>query len=312
MRRFIAFAAALLAGCSSPSVREEPDDPAALRSMLWSEDPLLREEAAQRLLRLGLKVEQAPPSSEAASPWVASDTDRVRANLERALEERDPQRMVWGSYHALRVGCLARDWKDVSAALDRQGFRLQEIYEPHERSKFVRFTARAAAYVNGAGDKHDLFFWIHAVLRGEPERWIVREVYVGLHATFEMAFKTLAERDRYPSGSVLAQFFELPEVKKLAVAFPILEEIELTYARIRDKDSETAPAGFHLNAGFRTAGEKGGGRGVYYTAESKLDPRETRGGKWLRDGFVPSDVLGPLTPRGSSFWGAGGLRPSDD
>ena len=290
----------LAAGCASSTVPEEPDDPEVLHNMLRNADPLRREEAAQRLLRRGMTIDEE-----------GGQTDGLKSVLDIVLKEPDPQRLIWRAYHAIRERCLARDWKIVAANLDRQGFRLQEMYEPHERSKFVRFTARAVAYVNGAGDKHDLFFWIHAVPRGE-ERWMVREVYVGLHAAFDAPFKTLAERDAYPRGSVMAQFFELPEVKKLATVFPILEEIELTYGRIREKDSETVPAGFHLNAGFVTAKGERGGRGLYYTAESGLDPRETRSGKSIWDGFTSSDTLGPLTTRGSSFWGAGGLRPSDD
>ena len=296
MRTFFALWVAL-GGCSTPTMREEPDDPAVLRRMLSNADPLRREEAAQRLLRLGVLVDEAADLSF----------------LGRALEERDPQRMVWRAWHAVRVGCLGREWSRVESALQLQGFQLKERYEPDVRwnSKYERYVAKPAAYVNGAGDKHDLFFWVHAVRRGEP--WVVREVYVGLHVTFDAPFKELAERERYPRGSVPARFFGLSEVKKLAAAFPILEEMELTYGRIRDKDAETDPAGFHLNAGFATAAEgKAGGRGIYYTVESGLDPRETKTGRLVWEGFTSSDALGPLAPRGSSVWGAGGLKPSGD
>jgi hypothetical protein len=226
------------------------------------------------------------------------------------LEERDPQPMVWRAYHALRSGCLAREWSRVSEALSRQGFRLIEIYEPHERARFVRFVAQPAAWVNGAGDRHDLFFWVQSA-RKDDGPWRVREVYVGLRAAFEAPFKQLASTDRYPRGSVLARFFELPELLKFAVVFPVLEEIEFTYGRIRDKDGGGAPAGFHVNAGFVMEG-KAGGRAIYYTAESGLDPRELRRGRLAWEGFAPSDTVGPLTPRGGGFWGAGGPKPSDD
>ena len=131
--------------------------------------------------------------------------------------------------------------------------------------------------------------------------------------TFDAPFKPVAEQARYPRGSVLAQFLEMPEVAKLATAFPVLEEIELTYGRIRVKDAETVAAGFHVNAGFALAAEgKGGGRGIAVTAESGLDPRETPSGRLVWGGFSPSESLGPLVVRGGSFWGAGGLKPTDE
>ena len=88
----------------------------------------------------------------------------------------------------------------------------------------------------------------------------MRGVCVGRRVPFGAAFKPLAGQQRYPRGSVLDRFFEAPEVAKLAIVFPVLEEIELTYGRIRDKESESVPAGFHINAGFAMAGEGKGGR----------------------------------------------------
>ncbi len=302
---------AFLAACSGAGFLDEPDDPAVLGALLGSDHPLKREEAAHRLSLLGRTVHEAVAGRPQVEALVDQDTASMRAGLAGALEERDAGRIVRQAYHALRGGCLGREWSRVSDALARQRFRLIEIYEPHERAKFVRFLAQGSAYVNGAGDKHDLFFWVQSGRAGD--RWVVREVYVGLHVTFEAAFKLLAAQQRYPRGSVLARFFEAPAVAKLAIVFPVLEEIELTYGWIRDKESEIVPAGFHINAGFAMAGEgKGGGRGVYYTVESGLDPRATRRGRLLWDGFVPDPTPGPLVLRGSSFWGAGGLKPSDE
>lgn len=302
--------AAFLAGCSAAEPIEQPEDPGRLAELLGSGDPFAREEAAHRLSLLGMTVHEALEAGGRAAALVDEDTASLRAGLSGALGERDPQRMLWRAYHVLRGGCLGREWKRVSDELSRQRFRLVEIYEPHERAKFVRFVAKARAYVNPAGDPHDLIFWVQSVRR--ETGWLVREVYVALHVEFEGEFKTLASRDRYPRECVLAQFLELPEIRKLAVVFPVLEEIEFSYGRIRDKESGTVAAGFHVNAGFVTAGDKGGGRGVYYTAEAGLDPPTSRGGRLLWDRFSPSEATGPLTPRGASFWGAGGWKPPED
>jgi hypothetical protein len=290
------FLAALLASCASAPAGE-PDDPAALVDQLDDKDLFRREEAACRLSIQGLRI----PDND--------DTARIEEGLQRALGEGDPQRMLWRAYHVLRAGCLARDWSRVSDALSRQGLRFTEIYEPHERAKFVRFLAQPAAYVNGSGDRHDLFFWVQSIRNGNG--WIVREVYVGLSVKFDAAFKLLSATERYPRGSVLARFFELDELQKLALVYPLLEEIELSYGRIRLKGADGAPAGFHVNAGF-AMDAKAGGRGVTYTAESGLDPREQRRGRLDWDGFKASDTLGPLTFRGNSFWGGGSPKPSED
>ena len=317
MRVFLALGAFLTA-CSGIGPGEEPSDPEDLAVLLGSDDPRKREEAAHRLSLKGQTVHEALETRERAEAIIAvldEDTASMRARLTRALATRDAQQIVCRAYHILRGGCLGREWRRVSKALGDQRFQLIEIYEPHERTKFVRFLAKASAYVNGAGDRHDLFFWVKTVRMGDgvPRRWGIREVYVGLHVAFEAAFRSVAARRRYPPGSVLAQFLELPEIQKLAIVFPVLEEIELTYGRIRDKELETVPAGYHVNASFLGAGrEKGGGRGVFYTAESGLDPPSTPEGRLLWEAFAPSGTLGPLTFRGSSFWGAGGLRPQDD
>lgn len=295
-----------LAACGSAELREPPEDPSALAIQLGDADPLRREEAAQRLARLGTAVHEV-----AAAETVDPDTEAMGAAVASAVEIDDPERTVWAAWHALRRGCLARDWKRLSGALARQGFRLTEIYEPHERAKFVRFLAKGAAHVDGGGTAHDLFFWVQSVRRGETG-WLVREVYVGLHASFEAPYKQVAGRNRYRRGSVLDRFLEMAEVKRLAAVFPVVEELELTYGRIRDKEAVSVPAGFHVNAGFALVGEKGGGRGIAVTVESDLDPRETPGGRFLWDDFAPSGTMGPPVVRGGSFWGAGGLKPSDD
>jgi len=289
-----------LAGCSVAPEAEEPDDPQAVAALLSGADPSGREEALQRMAR---RLQTAA---------AAEDSDALAERVLAALGERDPERMVWRAWHAIRLGCLARDWSAVSAALARQNFRLVEIYEPHERAKYVRFLAKTGAFVDAAGTAHDLFFWV-ATSRRPEGGWLVREVTVGLHATFDAPFKQVAQRDRYRAGTVLSQFLDLQETKRLAAVYPILEEIELTYGRIREKDAGEVPAGFHVNAGFVLGpGGPGGGRGIAVTCESGLDPKETPGGRLLREGFVPVATLGPMVVRGGSFWGAGGLKPSDD
>jgi hypothetical protein len=297
------------ASCAGPFVGET-DDPALVIELLGNSNSFRREEGAFRLSVLGRAIPEALEGRERALAFAEEDTASMREGIARALEERDPQRMLWRAYHALRAGCLARDWNRVSDALARQGFRLVEIFEPHERSKFVRFLAQPAAYVNGAGDRHDLFFWVRSSKKDDLP-WRVREVYVGLNVKFDASFKQIAATDRYPRESVLGRFLGLPELEKLAPVFPVLEEIEFSYGRIRDKESEGIAAGFHVNAGFAMEG-KAGGRAIYYTAESGLDPRESRRGRLVWEGFSPSDAVGPLTPRGAGFWGAGGPKPADD
>ena len=300
---------AALGACATP---HPPEDPSTLLDLLASDAASRREEGVQRLAIQGQVLGETGPLSGKDLDRLEEDTDTLAAGVTAALEEKDPERTVWRVWHLLRRGCLAREERRVADALARQGFRLVEIYEPHERSKFVRYVARKAAYLNAVGDRHDLFFWVQSTRRDDGG-WAVREIYAGLHVVFNAAFKTLATPERYPRGSVLAGFFEMAEVQKLAAVFPLLEEIELTYGRIRDRDSDSAPAGYHVNAGFSLAGEgKGGGRGIYCTAESGLDPSEGRRGRLLREGFVPSDTLGALTLRGNSFWGAGGLKPTDE
>jgi hypothetical protein len=299
----------VLASCAVPA-GDPADDPAAVIDLLGHADALRREEGAFRLSILGRAIPEALEGRERALAYAEEDTLSMREGISRALEERDPERMVWRAYHALRSGCLARDWSRVSEALSRQGFRLIEIFEPHEGSKFVRFLAQPAAYVNAAGDRHDLFFWVRSAKK-EGLPWRVGEVYVGLSAKFDAAFRQLAATLRYPRESVLARFLGLPELQKLALVFPVLEEIELSYGRIRGQESEGSAAGFHVNAGFVMEG-KAGGRAIHYTAQSGLDPRETRRGMLEWDGFSPSDAVGPLTRRGAGYWGAGGPKPAED
>lgn len=299
----------LLLSCAAPAAAPEKEDPSLAIALLGHANPSRREEGACRLSRQGGSIPASLGGHEQALRYAQEDTASIRQELSAALEEQGPERMVWRAYHALRAGSLARDWSGLSDALARQGFRFTEIYEPNERAKFVRFLAQSAAYVNGAGDRHDLFFWVQSV-RKEPA-WIVREVYVGLSVQFNGPFKHLAAVDRYPRASVLGRFFELPELQRIAAVYPVLEEIEFTYGRIRDRESDSAPAGFHVNAGFAMEG-KAGGRGLLYTAEGGLDPREDRRGRLAREGFFPSDLVGPLTARGSGFWGSGGPRPSED
>jgi hypothetical protein len=293
------FALLLLLGACA-TAPEAPEDPEALIRLLSHSHPLRREEAAFRLSLAGGMIPEGVPFAE-------EDTAAMRQGISAAVEERSPERMVWRAYHALRAGCLARPWSRVSDALSRQGFRLIEIFEPHERSRFVRFMAQPGAWTSAAGDRHDLFFWVRC--GGTP--WVVREVYVGLVVRFDAPFKQLVGTDRYPRGSVLARFFELPELARIATVFPNVEELEFSYGRIRDKDADGAAAGFHVNAGFVLEG-KAGGRAIYYTAEAGLDPRESRRGRLDWDGFASNDLVGPLTARGTGFWGAGGPKPSDD
>jgi len=291
----------LLCSCAAPPP-EHAEDPAEIEELLKHPDVDRREEGLARLAIRGATLDR-PVSS-----LLETDTDSISARMQESLAEPTPERMLWRAYHGLRAGCLAREGKRISSALREQGFRLIEIYEPKDGVKFTRFLGRASAYVNGAGNRHDLFLWIQTV-RNPAGTWVVREVYVGLHVSFDLPFKTVMAIERYPRASVLGRFLELPELPKVAVVFPMLEEIEFTYGRIRDKES--AAAGFHINAGFVMEG-KAGGRSVYYSAESGLDPREAHGGKLERHGFVRTDDVGPLLPRGSGIWGAGGLKPAGE
>jgi len=297
-----------LSSCAEVLPAGVPASPSALACLLDHPDPARREEAAARLSILGSTLAEALGGKTADR--AEEDTASLRPAFQQALAEPTAERMIRRAFHSLRTGCLARDATRVAAALGAQGFRRIEIYEPHDGLKFTRYLAQPSAYVDGTGGLHDLFCWTQA-LRRSDSTWIVREVYVGLHARFDAPFKAVAASGRYPRGSVLATFLERPELQKLAQAFPVLEEIEFTYGRIRDKASETAPAGFHVIAGFVMEG-KAGGRSVYYTAECGLDPREGRGGALDWDGFSAADTVGPLTPRGSGIWGAGSLKPVQD
>lgn len=307
-------AAALLVGalaaCSAAGAETPAESLPAALDLLGRSDPLLREEGATRLSILGGVLPRALEGRPAALACAEADTASMAARIEEALELRDPQRMLWRACHALRGGCLAREWAPVSEALARQSFRFTEIYEPDERSRYVRFLARSGAYVNSAGDRHDLFFWIHA-RKPDGLPWRVHEVYVGLNVRFDAAWKALSASDRYPRRSVLGAFFELPEIQKLAASFPVLEEIDFTYGRIRDPESDLRAWGFQVNASFLMEGKRGG-RSVHYSSEAHLDPLEGPAGSRRWPGFAASDALGPLTARGRGFWGSASPPSGDD
>jgi hypothetical protein len=297
-----------LASCATaaPAGEREPHPPLAVR--LDQPDPARREEAVAAVSIRGLTLAEVSGGRTPARS--DEDAASLRSGIAAALAEAGPERMIRHAYHTLRLGCLAREAKAVSAALAAQGFRLMEIYEPNDGLKFTRYLVQPRAYANDAGDRHDLFCWTQAVRRPDSS-WTVREVYVGLHVVFDAPFKVLTATARYPQGSVLGRFLELPDLQKVALVFPLLEEIEFTYGRIRVRGADAVPSGFHVNAGFALEG-KAGGRSVYYTAESGLDPLERRVGSLDWDGFVPADTVGPLVPRGSGIWGAGGLKPVRD
>jgi hypothetical protein len=287
-----------------------PEDLDLLIDRMAHPEASRREEAAYRLAIAGESIPAVLEGREEALEAAAADTASMRDRISRALQEKTPERQVWLAWHALRLGCLARDWSRIFDALARQGCRLIEIYEPTERVKFVRMMIQTGAYVNDARDRHDLFCWVQSVKRdGAP--WRVKEVYVGLHVRFDAAFKALAATPRYPQTLVLQRFLELPDLQKIAQVFPFLEEIEFTYGRIRDRGVDNVPAGFHVNAGFVMEG-KAGGRSVYYTSQSNLDPLEQQGGRidWDNDSIGTPDPT--LKLRGSGIWGAGGLRPTED
>ncbi len=299
----------ILASCGGPSLKE-PEDLALLLDLMGRDDVLHREEAVYRLSIAGESIPAVLEGKDRALELAQADTSSIRDRVALALKESRPERQVWFAWHALRLGCIARDWSRIYDALTRQGCRLIEIYEPNERLKFVRLMIQTGAYFNDARDRHDLFCWVQSV-KVAGGRWRVKEVYVGLHVRFDLSFKVLAATPRYPRTGVLQMFLDQPDLPKVAVVFPFVEEIEFTYGRIRDNSADGAPAGFHVNAGFVMDG-KAGGRSVYYTAEAGLDPRELERGRLDWQEFAPSADVGPLTPRGSGVWGSGGLRPVED
>ena len=298
----------LLASCGGVPTRE-PEDLAMVLHLMGRSDAALREEGVHRLSLTGATLPQGVEDRESLLPQLEADTASMRERITGALKESSPERQVWLAWHALRLGCLARSWSQAYDALTRQGCRLIEIYEPNDRVKFVRLMIQTGAYVNEARDRHDLFCWVQSV-KPDGAPWRVKEVYVGLQVRHNVAFKTLSASPRYPRTAVLQQFLDLPDLQKVAAVFPVLEEIEFTYGRIRTGGAG-APAGFHVNAGFVMDGNAGG-RSVYYTAEAGLDPREIDRGRLDWTGFTPSREIGPLTIRGSGIWGAGGLKPTED
>jgi hypothetical protein len=299
----------ILASCGAPPLKE-PEDLVLLVDLMGRGDAFHREEAAYRLSIAGERIPEVLEGRERALEFAEGDLATMRQRLNFALNVADPERQVRLSWHALRLGCLARDWSRVYDSLTRQGCRLIEIYEPNERIKFVRLMLQTGAYSNDAHDRHDLFCWLQSV-KADGGRWRVREVYVGLHVRFDAPFKTVSASPRYGRNEILQKFLDLPELQKVAIVFPFLEEIEFTYGRIRENSTVGAPAGFHVNAGF-VMDAKADGRSVYYTAEAGQDPRELDRGRLDWDNYSPSVDIGPLTPRGSGVWGAGGLRPVEE
>src|SRR5882724_479227 len=150
-----------LASCAGTPPVPESAPPAALAALLNHPDPARREEAVARLSIRGSTIAEALEGKSA--PRVDEDSAALRKGVQDAVAETSPERMIRRAWHALRRGCLAREAKRVSAALGAQGFRLIEIYEPNDEVKFTRYLAQASAYVNGAGDRHDLFCWTQAV-----------------------------------------------------------------------------------------------------------------------------------------------------
>jgi len=299
----------VVASCAGVPDRD-PEDLAMVLHLMGRSDAALREEGVHRLSLTGATILEVVEDREYLLQQLEADTASMRERITRALKESSPERQVWLAWHALRLGCLARYWSNAYDALTRQGCRLIEIYEPNDRVKFVRLMIQTGAYVNEARDRHDLFCWVQSV-KPEGAPWRVKEVYVGLQVRHNVTFKSLSASPRYPRAAVLQQFLELPDLQKVAAVFPVLEEIEFTYGRIRTGGSGGAPAGFHVNAGFVMDGNAGG-RSVYYTAEAGLDPREVERGRLDWTGFTSSNEVGPLTLRGSGIWGAGGLKPTED
>ncbi len=312
MRPWILFAGLAHAACTAVP-QAPPEDPATLTAALADPDPERREEALGLLARRG----------RTAQAWLEEHRPEALALLERdsrsmaaeldgvmATERGSWDRALWRAWHVIRTGCLAREWTALSKALTAQRFQLREIYEPQESGprRYVRFLARRGAFVDASGRRHDLLFWV-SLARREGE-WIAREVHVVLHAGIHAPFKDVVERRPYPEGSVLRAFLGQPQLRPIAAVHPTLDEVELSYGRIRVEDGAPAPAGFHVNASFTGAGGIGG-RGVTYTVEAAFDPPEGPDGRLLRGGFAPRGALGEFVLRGSSLMG-GGFRPSDD
>src|SRR5690349_10064490 len=92
----------LLAACATAP--ETPDDPAEPIALLGHGNSLRREEGAFRLSLAGGTIPDALEGQPRALAYAEDDTSAMRQGISQAIEERDPQKMVWRAYHALRVG----------------------------------------------------------------------------------------------------------------------------------------------------------------------------------------------------------------
>jgi hypothetical protein len=284
-----------------------PEDPPELLEHLGRDAPLTREEAIERVARRWGAVRPwiesptlpDPETGQAvrkrALDHLEEDEASLRWELERDLEEATPERRVWKAHHTARRACLGREWAHLEPAIRRQGLGWKERYEPDDRVTFYR-------YVLPRVPKESLFFWVKVIRGGSGGAW-VSEVFVGVLFSFGVPFAQVAQDARFGSGSVLSLFLGHPVVREIASLYPTLEEIELAYGRIRDREKDLAPAGFHVNASFLAVPEGSGGRGVYGTVESRLDPPESGDGRWLTEGFHPDERLGEFVERGRSLWG---------
>lgn len=268
--RNAALIAILLASCAEAPSRPDRE---RLAERLAA-GPEEADRALAELAAAGATVEEALRTREDELRAWREASESLREGLEAAAKSPSYATMLAESARLLRRACLAREWEALRPALARQGFGWVEMYEPHEHAKSLRFIARREAFVTDRGDRHDLFFWIHVAREGPGAPWGVRHVEAGLHAALNAPFERLALR--YPAGTVLERFFELPELAKLAEVHPVVEEIELLYDRLG------RGWGYHVNASFVGGGS---GRGVYFTADDQ-------GGK-----------PGPFHPRASSVWG---------
>src|SRR5690349_21120443 len=92
----------LLSACAAASDVPDPWEPGDALDLLGHSDVRRREEGAYRLSILGGTIPDAIAGRENALAFAEEDTGSMRQGILRALEERDPQRMVWRAWHALR------------------------------------------------------------------------------------------------------------------------------------------------------------------------------------------------------------------
>jgi hypothetical protein len=307
MPRGILIACLLAAGACRAGGADRPEDAQELLLQLARDVPLAREEGIERVARragpvrewiesVALPEPQAGPAvRKRALDYLEEDEGQLRLDLERALVESTPERRVWEAHHAARRACLGRVWGHLEPALRRQGLGWKERYEPDDRVTFYRFVLPRVP-------KESLFFWVKVIRGGSGPAW-VSEVFVGLLFSFGVPFAQAAQDARFGPGSVLSLFLGHPAVREIATLYPTLEEIELAYGRIRDREKDLVPSGFHVNASFLAVPEGSGGRGVYGTVESRLDPLESSDGRWLTEGFRAEERWGEFVERGRSLWG---------